>query len=335
MDNCSNSLFSGRFRLTDGQNLSVGILLAFTSFFVFLINIILVLAIVKTHQLVNYTHIYILCLSVSDCIQGAITAPSIALLFIVYHTERNCVLSNAVQAFALFSTHLSGYFILLIAFDRYMNIRTEFTEDNCFLKRLKTKIGSVTLTSICFITSFAHAGISFPRIKYKRHLTILMGILDFISIITVYVLYIRIYLKVRKHFEGNVVYEDRNVNKEETGNSRRYLTELAKTVFLILIPLAVCYSPFTALYFYMLNFSNNNVSLTLQYIYYLFMLPVFFNGILDSCIVLCRNEELCGYLRRKLLCFSLLGITRSDGKKWNRNNKESRINESFNDDTAL
>ena len=314
MDNCSNSLFSGRFRLTEDQNLSVGILLALTSFFVFLINIILVFAIVKTHQLVNYTHIYILCLSVSDCIQGAITAPSIALLFIVYHTERNCVLSNAVQAFALFNVHLSGYFILLIAFDRYMNIGTEFTQNNCFLKRLKTKIGSVILTSICFISSFAHAGVSFPRTKYKRHLTILMSILDFTNIITVYVLYIRIYLKVRKHSEGSLINKDRNAN-EENGNSPKYLTELAKTVFLILISLAVCYLPFTALYFYMLNFSNDKASLTLQYIYYLFMLPVFFNGILDSCIILCRNEELCGYLRRKLLCFSFLGITRSDGKK--------------------
>ena len=296
MSNCTASFFKGRFYLTETQNLFVGILLVLMSLPVLLINLFLAFAFVKTRQLTNSTNIYIMLLSVSDCMQGAVSMPTEAAMFILHHEQTNCILTSIIQVFSLTNTKLSGLLIVLIAFDRYMNIRSEFTEDNCCLNKLKSKLGSVILVFLCLILSLAHGGSSIlGNSKRKRILGICMGITDFICILTVYVLYIKMYVKVRHHYKKSIIYRYKN------GTVPRYVRELAKTVLLILISVTVCYSPFVITHIYISNYTKNNISITLQFTFYLFRIAIFFNAILSACIILYRNEEVRVYVANEIL----------------------------------
>ena len=69
--------------------------------------------------------------------------PRESILHTIYHDRDNCILSNIVLAFSNFSAKLSGQFILLIGFDRFISIKTEFKEENCLSKKLKSKCGSI------------------------------------------------------------------------------------------------------------------------------------------------------------------------------------------------
>ena len=316
------------------QNLSIGSLLAIIGLPAFLVNSILIIALVKTNQLKNTTNVYILFLSLSDCIQGVVSIPLELVLFIVYADKTNCILSSTAQAFSFFNTHLSGYFILLIAFDRYLNIRPEFIEDNAVMRRLKSKCGSVLLTSVCLGMSLAHGGLSIFTDKYKRLPSLCIGIIDVIGIITIYALYIRLYLKVRCHYKESAVYT--NDEHLESPRSPKYVNELAKTVLLILITVAVCYSPFIVLNIYMSSFRTSKISVTLQYIHYFLMLPVFANAALNACIIVRRNKDIRGYVLKKLLCITLS----NDHPPVKRNLPTKRIkngtfNTAFSQDTSL
>ena len=192
MENCSHPFLTAprmRLYLSQQQNLSVGIAYAIMSIFIVLVNSLLIFAFSKTKQLSNSTNIYIIFLSLSDCLLvGAVTLPLESILHTVYHDKDNCFLSNFLLVFANFSAKLSGYFILLIGFDRFMNIKTEFQEENCLLKKLKSKSGSIILTCLCFLLSVVEGGVALLTNQYTIP-SICVGTLDIIIVVTVYIIH--------------------------------------------------------------------------------------------------------------------------------------------------
>ena len=111
MENCSDPFLTAphtRFYLAQQQNLSVGIVYVIISFFIVIVNSLLIFAYSKTKQLTNSTNVYIIFLSLSDCLLvGAEALPLESILHTVYHDKDNCVLSKFVLAFSNFSAKLS------------------------------------------------------------------------------------------------------------------------------------------------------------------------------------------------------------------------------------
>ena len=316
MENCSHPFLTAsrtRFHLSQRQNLSVGIVLAMISFFTVLVNSFLIFLFLKTKQLTNSTNVYITFLSLSDCLLiGAVTLPSESVLHIVYHDKQNCILSNFVLAFSNFSTKLSGYFILLIGFHRFMNITTEFKKDNYLLKKLKSKCGSVILTFLCLIFSIVQGGIVLLSNKYTVP-GIFLRILDLIAVIIVYTLYIRVYLEVRRHCKGSVVHRKEggrvHISGKNTGGLRtsdgksdcvpRYMKRLTETVLLILTNIAICYLPYLVVSIWRSSVAFHKVSNTLHILHTLALLLAYLNSSLNACIILYRNKKTRRYLSRK------------------------------------
>ena len=106
-----------------------------------------------------------------------------SILHTVYHDRDNCILSNFVLAFANFSTKLSAHFIFRIGTDSFMDIKAEFKEDNCFLKKLKSKSEStcIILTCLCLFLSVAQGGVALLTNQYTIT-SICVGTLDVIIV---------------------------------------------------------------------------------------------------------------------------------------------------------
>ena len=310
MENCSHSFLTAprtRFYLSQQQNLSLGIVFAIASFFAVLMNSLLIFSFAKAKQFTNSTNVYIIFLSLSDCLLiGAVTLPLGSILHIIYGDKANCILTNFALAFSNFSAKLSGYFTLLIGFDRFMKITTEFKEDNCLLKKLKSKCGSIVLTFLCFASSVVQGGVALLSNKYVI-ISICVRIIDVIAVITVYTLYIRVYLKVRRHYTGSVVYKKETTGGLGTINGKcystpRYMKGLTETVLLILIIIAICYLPYLVLNIYLSCIDFHTVPNTVHLLHTLTLLFVYMNSGLNACVILYRNEEARKYLARKVLC---------------------------------
>ena len=317
MGNCSDPFLTAlqtRFYLSQPQNLSVGIVYGIMSFFTVLVNSLLIFSFSKTKQLTNSTNVYIVFLSLSDCLLvGAVTLPLESILHIVYHDKDNCILSNFVLAFGTFSVKLSGYFILLVGLDRFMNIKTEFKEESCLLKKLRSKCGSIVLTCLCLFLSMVQGGIAPLTNKYTMP-SICIGALDIIVVITVYTLYIRVYMRVRRHCAGSQLYKKDagrvhvgGENTEGVGMTGQksdkvpiYMKELTKTVLLILVIIAICYLPYVILSICKSSVGHHKVSNTVHVLHVLALLVVYLNSGLNACVILYRNEEARRYLSRKI-----------------------------------
>ena len=226
------------------------------------------------------------------------------MLFILYHNETNCVLSRAADAFHYFNTHLSCYFILLIAFDRYINIRPQLTEDSAYLQRLKSKQGTVILTTFFLFLSIFEGGLVLGN-EYIFRINVFVVIIHTTGLIINYVLYIGLYLKIRNHYKESVVYSSENRNVQ-SARAPRYIRKITKTVFLLLSAMTVCYLPFLVVYVCRLIFILSKMSIpeTFHFLYYLLMLPVFVNTIFNACIIMYRNKELRKYLSDKMSCIA-------------------------------
>ena len=317
MENCSDSFLTAprtRFYLSQQQNLSVGIVYAIISFFIVPVNSLLIFAFSKTKQLTNSINAYIMFLSLSDCLLiGAVTLPLESILHIVYHNQDNCILSNFVLAFSNFSAKLSGYFILLIGLDRFMNIKTEFKEESCLLKKLRSKCGSIILTCLCLFLSMVQGGIAPLTDKYPMP-SICIDAFNIIIVISVCTLYIRIYMRVRRHCEESLLYkkdagrvhigEENTVGAEMIGQKSDkvpiYMKELTKTVLLILVIIAICYLPYLILSIWISSVGHHEVSNTVHVLHIITLLVVYLNSGLNACVILYRNEVARRYLSRKI-----------------------------------
>ena len=313
MANCSEIL-DNRLNLTVGQNLLVFVLIIIIACLSVTINSILAVALWKAKQLINSTNIYIFMLSLSDCFQGAVALPLFAVVYLIYASQMKCKLFIIARGFSSFVVHISAYMILLIAFDRYVNIKLDFTKDNSCLRRLKSKYVSVLLLILGFTWSVLAAGSTVIENELAIKLpTICVFVVEMCAIITLYVLYIKMYNKVRRHIKTSVVYQGES-NKERGGamydqektkykrrNRPKYARELGKTILLIMIAVAVCYLPLIVTHSYITGFSQGTVSPYVQLAYHLSFPIAYCNSVINACIILHRNSRLRRYMKTKIL----------------------------------
>ena len=173
---------------------------------------------------------------------------------------------------------------------------------------LKSKQGLVALASLCFIWSVAAAGSILIEYELANKLpTICLGIIDIFAMTVMFVLYIRMYIRVWRHTKTSVVYKDK-VNEEQTSekikckrkNKPRFQNEFAKTVLLIMIAVAVCYLPLIVSHACVTWYSKGIISNRVQFSYHISFPIVYLNSFLNACIVLSRNGTLRRYLKGKM-----------------------------------
>ena len=312
MANCSEIL-TNRLNLTVTQNLSVFVMITIIACLTVIINLVLAVTLWKTKQLNVSTNVYIFLLSLSDCMQGALAMPLIATGYRTYRNQEKCRLFIIAQAFSSFYTHLSGYIILLIAFDRYMYVLLDVTEHNGCFRKLKSKHGLIILRSFCFFWSITAGGFTVIENELAIRLpTICLGIVDMLAMAIIYILYIRMYIKVWRHSKASVVYNkefnrrqqvvkySKDEVQQKRKNTPRYTREVAKTIVIIMIAIAVCYLPATILHAYVAGIARGPISNTVQFSYHLSFPVLYLNPILNACIILYRNTRLQEYLRNKI-----------------------------------
>ena len=155
-----------------------------------------------------------------------------------------------MEGFSTFNIHYSAYIILLIAVDRYMKIRAEFTRNNACLKALESKSGLINLLSLCFLWSFVTGGSSIIDKTLDSSLPgICIANINIVGMVTMYVLYIRMYTRVWQHTKIRVNFNE-EISLTQFTISLKYTTELGKTILLILISVAIRYLPFIVLHTY-------------------------------------------------------------------------------------
>ena len=308
MANCSE-IHRNRLSLTLNQNIVVFVITVITACLTVTTNSVLAVTLWKSRQLNNSTNIYIFLLSLSDCMQGTVTMPLTSTVYLTYDKVKKCKLFISTQAFSPFNIHLSGYLILLIAFDRYITVRPSLSGNNGCLQMLKSKQGLVALASLCFIWSVAAAGSILIENELANKLpTICLGIIDIFAMTVIFVLYIRMYIRVWRHTKTSVVYKDK-VNEEQTikkikckrKSKLRFQNELAKTVLLIMIAVPVCYLPLIVSHAYVTGYSKGTISNRAQFVYHISFPIAYLNSFLNACIVLYRNRTLRRYLERNMI----------------------------------
>ena len=316
MANCSETLYN-RLSLTAAQNLLVFVLIIIIACLTVTINSVLAVALWKTKQMNNSTNIYIFLLSLSDCMLGSVAMPLAAGLYLTHASPKKCKLFDIARGFSSSNIHFSAYLIVLVAFDRYMNIRVDFTEDNGCFKRLKSKCGSIFLISLGFILSALAGGSTVIENELAIKIpTICISVTEMCGVITIYALYIRMYHKTSRHVKTNMVYQGKSYEeysdvkhsqeeiKYKHRNTPRYMGELRKTILLILIAVAVCYLPLIVTNAYIRGFAKGTVSYSVRLSFALSLAIAYFNSVLNACIILYRNSRLREYLRDTVLCTS-------------------------------
>ena len=308
MASCSEILYD-TFTLSVTQNIFVFVLIITIALLTVTINSVLAVTLWKTKQLNNSTNIYIFLLSLSDCMLGSVAMPLTAGLYLTHTSPKKCKLYVIARGFSSFNGHFSGYLILLVAFDRYMRVRVDFTEDNGCFKRLKSKCGSISLIASGFTWSVLAGGSTVIENELAIKLpSICMYVTEMCGMITAFVLYIRMYYKTLRHVKTSMVYQGTSnkkqagevLNQEEmkhkNGNTPKYTGELRKTILFILITVAVCYFPFVTR-LYITGFVKGTVSHSVRMSFALSLATTYFNSFLNACIILYRNSRLSGYLK--------------------------------------
>ena len=293
MSECYSTVFYARLSLNEIQNLSVGISFALLLPVNFFTNLILAVSIVNSKQLINISNYLILLLSSMDCFQALTTLPLYIILFTTYRNEKVCQLEHATQVVAYFNAHMSGYLIFIIAFNRYLSINPDFRSHEGIRAKLASKTGSAILVSISLLFSCIHAILSYFGYKVSRIPTVLIGIIDVIIVGIVYVLYIKVYMKVKRFTRQSVIWRESQQTTVSKNGKPKYVRRLATTVLFVLITVAACYLPFIILNMYLVywkQIKKQNTTTAQRFLFFTFMVPVQLNSALNAMIILYRNR---------------------------------------------
>ena len=281
-------------------------------------NSLLAFALIKTKQLVkSVSNVFIFLLCLSDIFLGSVTITLDIIIFTKYRLGRFCTLELAGTFIQQFSTHMSVNIIFVIALHRYIQVNPDFKEITGFKRRLTSRTGSIVLVFLAFLLAIVHGLLStYCFASYKNRIPnwIIKGT-DCILIITFYVLYIRLFWRIRQHTQANKALwsaENRVVLQEyrRVENHRpKYLGKLTKTVFFILIAIGICYLPFIIVDIYtawMGDVEGSSTAQTIRFLYFMSWGIAFINSTINAVIIFYRNDKLKEFFNDRVLNCSWL-----------------------------
>ena len=302
---CPNA-FDQRIILSNLQLLIMATCLIVIILTIIPINLLLVISMVKTRQIIGVSKKYILVMSISDCLLGAVTIPTSLVTFTTYGKLRSCKIEYAAIFMQQFNVHVSVYMIFLLALHRYIKLTPNFQTQRRLPLWVTSVTGSRCLIVASFFISACHGTMSTrafgSRIGYSIP-SMLLKAQDIGLAITVSIIYIKLFFKIKKHTKTSMVWSPmRSGNKATSKNVEkpRYVKKLAKTIFMILLAVSICYFPFilfdlwTSFYTYI---KKKSAPQMVRFLYYMSWNFTFLNGVINALIIIYRNEQLRRFIR--------------------------------------
>ena len=198
-----------------------------------LLNLLLLLALVKTKQTRANTSSYLITLlSVADSLNGAMTILSLTLYQFLDNISSKCGLKKFSNVCSGSLSYLSFSIIVIIAADRYVKMNPNIERPSRFAKMFKPPklyilLAVVTVFSLLYAASFA---LMSHHPSFLAIYTLTCAIFISIVIFSVTFFYLRGYLRIKKFAENNPVY----ANQDGTVARPEYVKRLHKTVVLLL-----------------------------------------------------------------------------------------------------
>ena len=229
------SLYSGRKYLSGTQiKLLIGI-----NLIIMVLNLIansfIVYVLVSTKQLHNISIRLILYLSISDCFLALIDQPLFVVMVTVYSDSSNCTFETIVQFIFVFTKHLSGYIIVLIAYDRYL--RMKHLKRYCTLAH-NWKVRFAVGTVICFALLQGVIQTIATELNVFAQINIIVAVIDGLVIFAVFIGYIMTITVVKKHKENSICSDVLN-------NADQIVTRTASRIIIAVI---IFYIPYLILH---------------------------------------------------------------------------------------
>ncbi len=266
-------------------------------------NILLITSMISTQQsLKNSSNLLIVCLSVSDCLIGAILMPLQCVENFWYDFHGKCLLKKSSSLLQLYFCGVSMGMTILLAMDRYIHMSPNYLNAPSKLaKLLKRPNIYFTVFATCLLPAVTSVGMGLT-IKHLPNSIMLFVLISFIFVIfsttLVAAMYIRGYLRIRRSVVENPIYANRG--ELSANESPGYLNALFKTVLILLIAVLISWLPMFAYIIFLAStkFGKNSTPDTR------FLLKkvafVFFNlnSALNALIIFYRNRKSRDWLKR-------------------------------------
>ncbi len=208
------------------------------------VNILLIISFFATKQpLKNSFNFLIICLSISDNLVGALVMPVLSIENIWYDHEGICSLKKASDALGSCFGGSSLNLTILLAADRYFHMNPDFHTSPSRLAKLfkPPRIYILTLVLLLMLVLVSIYSYFTTELGSKGYNSPVYALFFLVMIVLVLVMYIRGYLRIRRHVEANPFYGNRG--EANANESPDYLNELFKTVFLLIISFSVSWLP--------------------------------------------------------------------------------------------
>ena len=263
---------------------------------IFITNCTLIVLLFKTKQMSVMSNYFILVMSVSDACIGGIVLP-INFLFTKLQQNPSQIIVSTSAFVSFLLMYFSPLMVFTIALDRCL--RVFYSKYRQWISPCRVKliiVGLVLLASTyAAFTTFACS----TKHSKMTLMCLLASIIDINFFVVTSVLYIGLYLKVRR--------SSRSIRQQQEQNrpsrNARHVTYMAITAFLILVSLFICYLPYVAIN--ILVFVRNRVighkaarTSDLMFIYGLTICVAMVNSAINALIVLYRNRDIHRYICR-------------------------------------
>ena len=271
------------------------------------INVALIVSFFATKQsMQNTSNLLIICLSISDCLIGAVVMPVLIIESLWFDTEKHSSIVRVYFSLNYVFGGISFSMTMLLAIDRYIHMNPNILENESKIGNLfkRPRIYFLIFACCAFFTTTSLS--LYFLVKTNPKITAYyagsMAILLLILMPILVTMYTRGYLRIRRFVAENPVYQNRG--EADSNESPEYLEELFKTVLLLIIVTMISYLPNLALNASgaVLTFLNHSYisSTTFLIIAHLAYILVFSNSFLNALIILYRNEKSRKWLKEVL-----------------------------------
>ena len=294
--------------LTTEQSIVVAVFFILEILTVVPLNVILIIGICKNKLTDSITWKNITLLGFSGCFLGLFVIPINVILFTAKKWTRWCRMEYAAIFIGQTNCQFTVYIIFLLALHRYFMTRPRKKGRRKILQRL-TK-SSTQIWMVVFVMSLLHgaASVDFFGMISSSVPNILMKIIDVSLGLIIFIIYLRLYIQIKKYARNfRVTFADSDIKLSQPRPKRmitpKYVKETAITIALILLVLAVCYIPFlvmdiwTSWYTFL---QSRQAPKNIRFAYYLTYGSVFFVSIGNAVVIIYRNRDL------KLFCKRIL-----------------------------
>ena len=230
---------------TDSVVQSVTVISTTFSVFIFISNVLLFLALLRTKQTKSPTILFVY-VSIVDSLVGAlmaVTMPYAARTIYDDGFDRSCVVTAVLTFLTAFVTTLSHSITILLAVDRYNHMNPNRAASTCLAKIFTKPYKFFVATAVILfcmqypITYFIGAYYQIPLDTYQLSVAVIyMGVTLFVSM-----LYLQGYLRVIRFVDESPIYQ----NNDGIVARPQYVRRLFKTVLLLMSVAIITHVPST------------------------------------------------------------------------------------------